>query len=153
LLKRQQRAFSKLGHVRERRPINFVGKIAKLVGRLQCLGKNGVGASSNILARPLKRAIETFDRARISPRDDHEIGITARRDGRFDSAYHLFSLHNRFPCKMSTPLWKFLIFNMTTGKTGSFELANSSRRVLSSTKSGICIDNGRNVDGIGDVTG
>src|SRR5439155_1002436 len=117
----QQRAFAKLSHVREQRKINFLRKIAKLLGALQCLWKNCICASGKIFASPLDDAIEIFDPARICPCDNHEIRVATRADRSFDFANHFLDIHNRFPSEMSAALWKFLVFNVTTGQTGGFE--------------------------------
>src|SRR6266576_5959860 len=83
--KRKQRTFPKLRHVCQQRQIDLTGKIAKLLGALQCFWKDCVGARFHVPLRPINCSIEILDRARVHTRDDHEIGLASRSYRRFDS--------------------------------------------------------------------
>src|SRR5215472_361831 len=90
--KRKQRAFPKLRHVCQQREIDLTGKIAKLLGALQCLRKNCIGTRFHVPLRPINRSIEIFHRARVRPSNDHEIGIASRSYGRFDLFGYLLNI-------------------------------------------------------------
>src|SRR6266496_2906160 len=152
-MERKQRALPELSHVGEQRHINLLCEIPELLQALQRFGKDRVGASSDIFPRALHCLIETFYRARVRSRDDHEVRIAPRTCGGFDFTNHLIDSDNRFPCEMSATLWKFLVLDVATGQACAFQLANCPRHILCATKTRVCVDNRWNLDSFRNVTG
>ena len=54
---------------------------------------------------------------------------------------------------MSAALWKFLVFNVTTGQTGGFEFTDRAANIFGAAKSRVGIDNCRNLHRLCDVAG
>jgi hypothetical protein len=152
-LKRKERTFSELRHVREERRFHFTGEHLEFVRVLQGFGKNSVRACLKITAGALYCAIEIFNGARICARDDHEIFVATCADRCFDSSIHLINIDHRFAGKMSAALRKFLIFNVTTGQACLFQLADGAGDILRTTETSVRIDNCRNRHCICNIAG
>ena len=54
---------------------------------------------------------------------------------------------------MSATFWKFLVFNVTSRQPSALKFANCPRHIFRSAKTGIGINNRRNVHGVDDVSG
>ena len=78
--------------------------------------------------------------------------IAARRHRRFDLPDHLLNIDKRFPGKMSAALRKFLIFDVAAGQARAFQFVNRARDILRAAKTGVGIDNRRNLHRLRDVT-
>src|SRR5262249_13930874 len=141
------------GHVRKQRTIDLASEITKFVNALERFRKNRVGACSNILTGAINGLAEIFDRARVSPGDDHEVRVTSRRDSGFDFSDHFFCWNERFAGEMTATFRELLIFDMTASEPGLFQFLDRPGYIWHSAKPGIRIDNGRNLNGRGDIAG
>ena len=133
--------------------MDLAGKIAKFLFTLQRFRKDCVRARFHVLLRPINCPIEILNRARICPRDDHEIGITSRCYRRFDFFRHLLNIDERFSGKMSAALGEFLVLNMTTGQTYCFQVADCARNIFRTSKPGIHVDDCRDLHRFRNVPG
>jgi hypothetical protein len=101
----------------------------------------------------LNGGVQSFDGQRISTRHDHELVIRARIDRCFHTVHHLLLGNDFFVRTMTATLRTDLIFDMECGGTEfDHRFHGASDIECRRTKTGIDIDQQRQIADIGDAT-
>src|ERR1039458_8784548 len=109
---------------------------------------SSASASGKIASAPQGRpkvAVQAFGSPRVRPRHDEKSIVAARTDGGANFFRHRLCRHERFAVEMAAAFGIHLIFQMTAAKSGVFECLNRACHVQRLAKTGICVNERRQI--------
>ena len=146
---RQRRCQAAKHHVGDLRHANLRRNAPHLAGVARRFDERDVGARLRIGLRACNRGVDSFDRARIGPRDDLQILIDARVDRGLDLLHHLGARDHLLAAEVPALFRKDLVLDLDPRGAGALKQPDRPPDIERIAEAGIRVRQDRNGHRVG----